>query len=215
MGGHFELSRSERRRRRQGLGRCPAAPARALSAARLRLAGIRCAGTRCNTGAFWGSVALAPGVVSLSRIGGPLLSGKRLAVEERLLAKYFRGIHIQDAPDGPNPGVIGTLTTNGGSVYAVWLPLVDFPDGRPQIYVVHPKLKTYEGGLLAEEGKTSKMHTLDPNEHGHVQICHYRDAHWHSNITLYKVVMKARLWLEAYDRYLETGRTLDQFLDHM
>ena len=47
-----------------------------------------------------------------------------------------------------------------------------------------------------------------------IQLCHYSDAVWHSNVTLYKVALKCLVWLNAYDGHLRTGEPLDYFLKH-
>jgi hypothetical protein len=48
-----------------------------------------------------------------------------------------------------------------------------------------------------------------------VQICHWRDARWHSGILLYKVFLKGLLWIEAYEQHLATGRNLSEFVGTM
>jgi hypothetical protein len=59
------------------------------------------------------------------------------------------------------------------------------------------------------------MHTLSPvySHPQYVRICHYRD--WDPNKTLYLVLMKARLWVEAYEAHLRHGNPIDNYLGHM
>ncbi len=140
---------------------------------------------------------------------------RRLAIEDRLLRQHFPGFHIQDLGGGPNPGVVGTLTTNSGRRYALWIPLAHFPSSAPPMYVISPSLETYEGDLLADQGLQSDMHLLSPDEHGHVQICHHNDTYWSPELTLYRVVLKGRIWLEAYESHLRTGKPIDHYLSHM
>jgi hypothetical protein len=59
------------------------------------------------------------------------------------------------------------------------------------------------------------MHTLAPSGNGMVQICHWRDARWHSNILLFKVFLKGLIWIEAYEQHLATGRPLADFVRTM
>ena len=59
------------------------------------------------------------------------------------------------------------------------------------------------------------MHTLSNGPNGEVQICHWRDDRWHSGITFNRVLMKAMLWLEAYDQHLSTGYDIDAFVSTM
>jgi len=140
---------------------------------------------------------------------------RRLSLEDSLLRQYFHGFHIQDLAGGPNRGVVGTLTTNSGRRYSLWLPLGSFPLEAPNLYVINPLLYDYHGNPLWEQGVRSDMHVLSPDQYGHVQICHYRDSHWSPDVTLYKIVMKGRIWLEAYESHLRTGQPVDHYIGHM
>ena len=140
---------------------------------------------------------------------------KRLKVEEQLLRKYFKGFRIQNLEEETDPGVIGVLRSNSGKRYTLWMPLEDFPDAAPPLYVVDPVLYDHDGDALGDYRPSYKMHLLSPDDHGHPRICHYDDDYWHPSVTLYKVVLKSRIWLEAYERHLATGRPIDDFLGHM
>ena len=141
----------------------------------------------------------------------------RLQKEQALLKTYFPTFHIQCPDDPGRAGAVGTLTTNAGNEYGLWIPLgTTFPNERPEMFVVSPKgLTNRRGKKLAKIGTDAAMHLLAPNEHGHPQICHHNDASWTPNVTLYKVVMKARLWLEAYEMHKTTGKDIDHYLPHM
>lgn len=141
---------------------------------------------------------------------------KRLAMEAQLLAEYFPRFHIQSPGDPVQCGVVGMHRTNTGNEYALWIPLGNFPNEAPRMYVVSPKnLRHRSGQLLSSLGTSSAMHLLGPNEHGHPQICHYNGQYWHPKVTLHKIVMKGRLWLEAYENHLVSGRNIDEYLGHM
>jgi hypothetical protein len=138
----------------------------------------------------------------------------RLEVEEQFLRELFPAFTIQD-PYGPRRGVIGQMHTNSGKRYALWLALGDFPNEAPQMYIVAPeRLVAHNGQLLATQGG-SAMHLLQPDAHGHPQICHYNGQFWHPKVTLSKILMKGRLWLEAYEQHLHDGRAIEAFLPHM
>ena len=152
------------------------------------------------------------------------LTKERIAVEQQLLSRYFKGFKIQDPGGAEELGVVGKLQTNSGNEYGLWIPLGDseFPNAPPKMYVVEPKdLRKRpkhpwkKGKKLAKLGTSHAMHLLDPDEHGHPQICHYRDDVWSPNVTLYKVVMKGRFWLEAYEFHRRTGKDIDTYLPHM
>jgi hypothetical protein len=139
----------------------------------------------------------------------------RLDVETRVLKQYFPKFRIQD-PHSPNGGVIGRMRTNSGNEYAVWLLLKDFPNEAPAMYIVSPDpLLAYHGRPLSTLGINREMHLLQPDSHGHPQVCHYNDRFWVPKVSLYKILMKARLWLHAYEEHMKRGEPIDKYLSHM
>ena len=140
---------------------------------------------------------------------------RRLQLEDRLLRRYFSTFRIQDLDGGPNLGAVGALQTNSDRIYRLWIPLKSFPAVQPQMFVISPTLYDVHGVPLNMLGVRADMHLLSPDQHGHVQICHYNENQWRLDVTLYKVVMKGRIWLEAYEGHLRTGNSIDHYLRHM
>lgn len=139
----------------------------------------------------------------------------RLQNETQALKKFFPLFKIQD-PSGPRAGVIGRMKTNRGREYVIWIPLGNFPNEAPAMYVISPKpLLMNDGRALAAIGASNDMHLRPPDDHGHPQICHYNGTFWHPKVSLYKILMKARLWLEAYEQHLQGGAPIDRYLSHM
>jgi len=139
----------------------------------------------------------------------------RLDLEKDALKQYFPNFKIQD-PFGENPGVIGKLRSNTGKEYVIWMALGAFPNEAPELYILKPEfMRSYDGTLLSEIGMNSKMHLLESDDYGHPQICHYNDRFWHPNVSLYKILMKARFWIEAYEQHLSHGNPIDTYLAHM
>ena len=139
----------------------------------------------------------------------------RLDIERSALARFFPEFRIQD-PFGEKAGVIGRMRPNNGREYVVWLELGAFPHDAPRLYLISPKnLRSYAGQLLSGVGSSAAMHLLDPDIHGYPQICHYNDDFWHPDISLYKILMKARFWIEAYEQHLRHGKPIDAYLSHM
>jgi hypothetical protein len=68
---------------------------------------------------------------------------------------------------------------------------------------------------ISSLGVSHAMHTLEPSASGWVQVCHWRDARWHSGIVLQKVFLKGLLWIEAYEQHLATGLPLADFVRTM
>ena len=159
-----------------------------------------------------------PVIDTLKRVvlGTEAATAERLRKEEALLKAHFPTFHIQFPNDPERAGAVGAMTTNAGNEYSLWIPLGAFPNEPPQLFIVSPKkLRNRRGKKLAKIGSSADMHMLEPDTHGHPQICHHNDAAWTPNITLFKVAMKGRLWLEAYEMHKATGKDIDHYLPHM
>lgn len=138
----------------------------------------------------------------------------RIRLEHSVLGRYF-GTVYWFAWEGSLCAELG-LRTNSGIQYAIRLVLHDgYPDELPSALITHPTpLRDRRGRLLSRLGPDATMHILD-EEGGFPSICHYHPARWGADMTLYKVAMKARVWLEAYESYLRTGNPIDSYLHHM
>lgn len=139
---------------------------------------------------------------------------KRLALEKEILQQYFPAFTWINPTDSSNTKIEGEVKTDVGNIYKlrVYVPS-DFPNSRPDMVVLSPyPLKGFLGKDMKEHETSSTMHTLEPRD-GYLKICHYRD--WLPNLTLYKVVLKGRLWLEALEAHRRTGKPIDAFLSHM
>lgn len=111
----------------------------------------------------------------------------------------------------------GWATSSSGKRYGLSTTLPPgFPNQRPALYITEPNpLLMADGNLLSSAGVSHNMHTLTPSSTGQIQICHWRDNRWHSGIMLYKVFLKALIWIEAYEQHLATGRPLAEFVRTM
>ena len=73
-------------------------------------------------------------------------------------------------------------------------------------------LRTRDGYVLDSE--STAYHVLS-SKHGCTQICHFRSDLWSGENTLYQVVMKGMIWLEAYEAHLRTGQPMSRYLSEM
>ena len=135
----------------------------------------------------------------------------RLQQEMAILDRYFPGFALYASrgelfAEGP-------VRTNSGTVYAARVVLPDdYPNSIPMLLVTHPRpLLDWHGRDLGTYGLNHLMHLLCPAE-GCPAICHCRPDLWGPTRSLYLVVMKARIWLAAYEMHLRTGKTIDHFL---
>lgn len=140
----------------------------------------------------------------------------RLAQEKKILENHLPGFNFYE-PTG-NTYASGEFYTNCRNKYGVRIEIPSgFPDECPRAYVSTPNpLWGYRNEKTILSYKVSHtMHTLSPHSNGWVQVCHFRPERWNASNTLYKVFIKVRLWLEAYEGHRATGRNIDDFLGTM
>ncbi len=107
-----------------------------------------------------------------------------------------------------NPYVAIAARTNRGNIYTIRIYIRDFPNSRPRAFVTK-MLKTKNGENM--DSASHSMHTLT-SEYGFTQICHYAYDSWKPNVSLFKVFIKCRLWLEMYEEHLATGNPINHYL---
>lgn len=139
---------------------------------------------------------------------------ERIALELDVLDRTFAEVDIFEL-NGSFCVEVG-LSTNSGTLYAVRVVLPDdYPNSMPRALIVHPSvLRDAHGRDLSTIGGSHTMHVL-AGEQGMTVVCHYHPARWFANATLYKVILKVRIWLEAYECHLRTGRPIDALLHSM
>ena len=131
----------------------------------------------------------------------------RLAAEKSVLDHYFSGCVKWIDPAGDTKVEVN-LKTNNDNRYTVRIYIGNFPNSVPDMVVVNsPK-------PMPDWGCSDSAHTLGKRD-GYLQICHYHDSQWTDRSSLYEVVMKGRVWLEAYEGHLRTGKPMNYFLREM
>ena len=143
---------------------------------------------------------------------------ERLTLENQILqGDGMAQFQVFQAPSG-GYYLWGEHRTNAGNAYTLWAPLPSgFPHAHPPLYIHAPNpLWGYaHRSTINSYGLSHAMHTLNNGPNNEVQICHWRSDRWHSGITLNKVMLKAILWLEAYEQHLSTGTDIDAFVRTM
>lgn len=134
------------------------------------------------------------------------LKKEYIILQKKLQNDAFRFVDFNTS----TPRLIVGLQTNSGKVYTINIDLSDFPNSVPIAFVSNPKpLKTIRGeDMLVPK---HDMHTLAA-VNGCTRICHYGPQNWSANVSLYKVIIKIRFWLEAYETHLKTGKPLSNYL---
>ena len=129
-----------------------------------------------------------------------------LMVLRKLPANAYRFMNMNTS----SPFVVMAARTNSGNVYTLRIELSAFPNNIPKAFVTK---MLYSKNGAALDSPSAAMHTLD-SEHGWTRICHYGSVAWNPYVSIYKVYVKCRLWLEMYELHLKTGKTIDYYLKH-
>ena len=109
-----------------------------------------------------------------------------------------------------HPYVLMAAKTNSGNLYTLRVDLTSFPMSVPKVFV-NRMLTDCRGKELSSA--SSSMHTL-ASENRQTRICHYGSLSWTPNVSIYKIYVKCRLWLEMYEAHLRTGLPIDHYLNH-
>lgn len=112
--------------------------------------------------------------------------------------------------DTANPYLLIGAVTNSKHTYTLKIDLSTFPMSVPKVFVTK-MLKTKSGEDM--NSCSGAMHTLTA-ENGCTRICHYGPSSWTPNVSLFKIYVKCRLWLEMYEAHLRTGHPIDYYLNH-
>ena len=131
---------------------------------------------------------------------------KEVFQKEKLPEAAYRFIGIGT----DNPYLRIAARTNSGKIYTLHIELSSFPESIPEVYVTK-MLKDSNGKNMS--GASAQMHTLTSSG-GWTRICHYGYNSWTPMVSLFKIYVKCRLWLEAYEAHFKTGNTIDTYLVH-
>jgi len=135
----------------------------------------------------------------------------RLAFEANLLRKYFPGFSVYD-PNGKTY-IEGWIRSNGGRNFKLKIHVPEsYPYSKPQMYVVEPATLYKKDGksTINSLGLSHAFHTNGNGPGGVVCICH-TDG-WNSSRTFIQMLKKGRLWCEAYEAHLRTGKDICKYL---
>lgn len=139
------------------------------------------------------------------------MQADRLAAEKAVLAqKLPSNIYMFRDMGTSNAHLLVAARTNRGNIYTLKIMLNGFPNSCPKVFV-NKMLYTKSGSPM--DNPSPEMHTLTA-ENNCTKICHYGPSSWTPMVSLYKVYVKARLWLEMYELHLQTGNNIDYYLNH-
>jgi len=139
-----------------------------------------------------------------------MFDNSRKTLEEQVLLYYlpqnmfrFRNVGTRSAY------MEAAVQANDGATYLLYFDLSNYPVTKPPVYV-EQMLYTRSGEPMNKPSSTN--HTLQANGRGWTQICHYQDAFWKPDESLWKVYLKCRMWIEMYRAHLRTGKPMNYYL---
>lgn len=139
----------------------------------------------------------------------------RLGLEKDILDSKLQNVTWINPTSVGNTRVEWRVNTNNGNGYTLRVYVAaSFPNECPKLVVSSPSspLRKRDGSLLdSTSGKDHVYGSID----GLTQICHFNTNKWTSENTIYQVLMKGRIWLEAYEIHRRTGEYLEKYLAHM
>src|SRR5580700_8025896 len=112
---------------------------------------------------------------------------RRLALEHQILQQEgFTQFSVYRYESTDRYEASGATWSNAGHRYSLAIPIPSgYPYERPPMYLTEPfPLLMADGNRVSSLGVSHQMHTLSPHASGFVQLCHWRDARWHSDILL-------------------------------
>lgn len=139
------------------------------------------------------------------------MTPQRLQHEIAILERYFPRRYRFENLYLENELLDVGIKTQSGKVYRLNIKLKpDYPNSMPSVFVIFPlPLLKNDGSIIS--GASHDMHTLS-NDGSNIQICHFKPENWNPKQSLYKAILKARIWLEAYEGHLATGNPIDNYL---
>lgn len=137
----------------------------------------------------------------------------RLALEESLLGEEFPHFSFHDRTQAGRTTVRGSHPTTAGNTYSICLWLKEgYPHTMPGLYITSPcPLYGCNYQTIQSYGISHAMHVWEPDWNNYVKICHCKSEYWTASNNIVGVLMKAFLWLEAFEVHKRTGCSIDSY----
>jgi hypothetical protein len=137
----------------------------------------------------------------------------RLASEKQILAQELESFWWEDLTTKGSTTVQGDYRSSSGNSYRLCVRIpANYPDQMPNLYVISPcPLKGFKDKPFNNNESSHAMHTWFSDWNGYVKICHCKDEYWTASDTLFGVLMKGILWLEAFEAHRRNGKNIDNY----
>ena len=140
-----------------------------------------------------------------------MMDDTRCRLEQQVLRQHLPENLYRFCDMGkPAPYLLAGARTNCGNLYTLRIELAEFPQHIPKVFLTR-MLHDRAGRPLS--GASASMHTLS-SEGGRTRLCHFGYDSWTPAVSLFKIYMKCRLWLEMYEQHLRFGQPIDYYLNH-
>lgn len=138
----------------------------------------------------------------------------QLMSEKNILDKYFHADRVKWYNQVTNNAYIDVeMTSNSDNKYTLRVYLSqDYPNSCPEMVLVSPSNMRLKNGDALPRNE-AKFHTAGERD-TFIKICHSLPELWTGDNTIYQLFIKGRLWIEAYERHLDTGNDIDVYLKH-
>lgn len=139
------------------------------------------------------------------------MDNTRLNLEKAVLeSKLPSNMYMFREMGTPNAHLLIGARTNSKNVYTLKIMLKDFPSSVPEVYTTKPLKDRYGHDLEVSH----ELHNYGSSD-GKTRICHCPSSSWTPRVSLYRVYIKCRLWLECYEIYLRTGQSIDALINEI
>lgn len=138
------------------------------------------------------------------------MTPERFEAEKHILGRKLPRNAFLFKEDEGKPYLLMAAKTSCANLYGVRIDLESFPYSIPHVEILK-MLKDKDGNEL--NTTSASMHVLS-SRHGGTAICHYGDSDWTPMVSLYKIYIRVRIWLEMYELHLDTGNPIDYYLEH-
>jgi len=138
----------------------------------------------------------------------------RLNLEKQILANELPQFNFHFINSAPYISGWQSTSSHRGNYQLKLILGNNYPCDMPALFVNSPLIlfQRNSSRTINELGSSHNFHTLPNGPRGCVQICHTKPELWSPSMTCVAVLMKAIVWLEAYDAYLQTGQAFNDFL---
>ncbi|MCH5230324.1 MAG: hypothetical protein J1F43_00835 [Muribaculaceae bacterium] len=140
------------------------------------------------------------------------MDADRFNLERSVIANYMHNPSSYQFVNAAVPYLRIVAQTNGGTPYVLRIECPDYPNSKPNAYV-ECMLKDHNGNPMNSASATN--HTLSPHSNNWTQICHYHPNAWKPNMSLWMVYVRCVIWLNIYEKTLQSKQTMDYYLSHM